>query len=252
MPWVRHDDGLRLIGSRHYEEEEIGQWIARLGESRNQPETVCRMLRELLSTRIASKELIWRLSKWCHWNHWSEEVAREITKELFHGIICRRLRDQQNRPIPNRAYAEADYQTWTERVIQRSQASAQDVVFPDEIDESACYPEGAARRSLVNSYERNREARSRCIEHYGTQCFICGFDFGKAYDGVGDGFIHVHHLRQLSSIGENYAVDPIADLRPICPNCHAIIHLYRQPFSIEKVQQMVAQARARHPQGPFA
>ena len=29
------------------------------------------------------------------------------------------------------------------------------------------------------------------------------------------GFIHVHHLKQLSTVGEGYAVDPIADLRPI-------------------------------------
>jgi len=252
MPWVRHKDGLRLIGSPHYDEQEIGQWINRLGESRNKPETVCRMLRELLSTRIASKELIWRLSKWCDWNHWSEEVAREIANGLFHGIMCRRLLDKHNRPIPNRASAEGDYQTWIERVIQNSHGSAQDTVFPDEVDESACYPEGATRKAIVNSYERNREARSRCIQHYGTRCFICRFDFAKAYDGVGNGFIHVHHLRQLSSIGENYAVDPIADLRPVCPNCHAIIHLYRQPFTIENVEQMVRRARSRHPGGPFA
>jgi 5-methylcytosine-specific restriction protein A len=40
-------------------------------------------------------------------------------------------------------------------------------------------------------------------------------------------------------------VDPIADLRPVCPNCHAVIHLNKQPFTIEDVQAMVKRSRAR-------
>lgn len=36
--------------------------------------------------------------------------------------------------------------------------------------------EGAACRVWVNAYERNLEARRRCIEHHGATCGICGFD----------------------------------------------------------------------------
>jgi len=35
----------------------------------------------------------------------------------------------------------------------------------------------------------------------------------------------VHHLVPISKIGKKYRVDPIKDLRPVCPNCHAVIHL---------------------------
>jgi hypothetical protein len=252
MPWVRDNDGLVLTGIPHYNVHEIRQFIQELRRSKNQPQTICSMLENLLLTGRVSKDLVWRLSKWCDWNHWSEKVARSIADRCFHGIICRRLRDQSNRPLPDRATAEADYQTWLARVVEAGAGLQAGVVFPDEVDQSQTYFEGAVRRVSVNAYERNTDARAKCIDHYGPRCFVCRFEFGKAYDGVGQGYIHVHHLRKLSEVGCEYQVDPIADLRPVCPNCHSIIHLYREPFSIEDLRAMVARSRERHPDGPFA
>jgi hypothetical protein len=31
-------------------------------------------------------------------------------------------------------------------------------------------------------------------------------------------------MRELSQVPPGYKVDPINDLRPVCPNCHAMIH----------------------------
>jgi predicted HNH restriction endonuclease len=92
----------------------------------------------------------------------------------------------------------------------------------------------------VNAYERNPEARRRCIEHYGSRCCICGFDFGAVYGSALAEFIHVHHCRPLSEIAGEYVVDPIEDLRPVCPNCHAVIHRRTPPFTIEEVRSMLA------------
>ncbi|MDC9497701.1 MULTISPECIES: HNH endonuclease [unclassified Pseudoalteromonas] len=36
--------------------------------------------------------------------------------------------------------------------------------------------------------------------------------------------MHVHHIVPISDIGDEYQVDPIRDLRPVCPNCHAMLH----------------------------
>ena len=62
------------------------------------------------------------------------------------------------------------------------------------------------------------------IAHYGTACQICGFDFGKAYGPAFAGKIEVHHIVPLSEIREDYAVDPIHDLIPVCSNCHTALH----------------------------
>jgi len=107
--------------------------------------------------------------------------------------------------------------------------------------------EGATRRVLVNAYERNDAARSACIAEYGTACVACGFDFERAYGSAGAGFIHVHHLVPLSSIGDNYTVDPVRDLRPVCANCHVMIHRRTPPFAIEDIQQFIKDATGRDP-----
>ncbi len=84
--------------------------------------------------------------------------------------------------------------------------------------------EGAKTKVTVNKYERNPITRQRCIEHYGYSCSICTFNFHQIYGDIGKNFIHVHHIKPLHEIRENYIVDPIKDLIPVCPNCHAMLH----------------------------
>lgn len=108
---------------------------------------------------------------------------------------------------------------------------------PEEIPSSTTHLEGKVRQVLVNTYERNPAARGKCIAHYGTACSVCSFDFGKTYGDIGEGFIHVHHLKEVSSIGKEYEVDPIEDLRPVCPNCHSMLHTARPSLSIEALRQ---------------
>lgn len=112
---------------------------------------------------------------------------------------------------------------------------------PGEGELPESYLEGAVIRVSVNAYERNAEARKTCIEHYGCTCAVCGFDFEVAYGEIGRGFIHVHHVKPLSEIGEQYEVDPIQDLRPVCPNCHAMIHTKSPAMTIEELKTLIGQ-----------
>lgn len=70
--------------------------------------------------------------------------------------------------------------------------------------------EGATRTITVNAYERSAEARRRCIAYYGARCTVCAFDFADRYGAGRQGVIHVHHLRPLADVGEEYEVDPVA------------------------------------------
>ncbi|MFV0442884.1 MAG: HNH endonuclease [Planctomycetaceae bacterium] len=117
------------------------------------------------------------------------------------------------------------------------------VKLPEEVITDTLV-EGAVRRITVNAYERNPEARKLCIEHYGAVCAICQFDFGVTYGPIADGFVHVHHLIPLSEIGTEYEVDPIHDLIPVCPNCHAVIHMGGQCLRIEQVRDMLTSSRS--------
>ncbi len=114
-----------------------------------------------------------------------------------------------------------------------------DTVPAEEVLASATFPEGAVERVLVNRYERDPRAREACVAKYGTVCSICQFDFVAKYGQVMNGFIHVHHLKSLATLGPDYEVDPERDLRPVCPNCHAVLHRKEPPYAIEDVIQFI-------------
>jgi 5-methylcytosine-specific restriction protein A len=63
---------------------------------------------------------------------------------------------------------------------------------------------------------------------------------GERYGQVMKDFIHVHHLLPLSRIGAKHMVNPTTDLRPICPNCHAVIHRRDPPLSIEQARDLLS------------
>lgn len=120
------------------------------------------------------------------------------------------------------------------KVITKSDKSP----FPDEIDDEDHF-EGSVTRVAVNRYERDGKARGKCIDHYGAICSLCKFDFSEKYGVIGEGFIHVHHLIPVSEIGKKYQLDPIMDLRPVCPNCHAMLHKKKPPFTIEELLAVI-------------
>lgn len=111
--------------------------------------------------------------------------------------------------------------------------------FPDEVNDEEPYFEGALSTVRVNRYERDHEAREKSIAYHGAKCSVCGFIFADMYGALGEGFIHVHHLVPLSQIGTTYKVDPIKDLRPICPNCHAMLHKRIPPYSIDELSRLI-------------
>jgi 5-methylcytosine-specific restriction protein A len=118
--------------------------------------------------------------------------------------------------------------------------NANPTTLPEEVCNADALYEGAVTSILVNVYERNPIARQQCIEHYGTSCLICGFDFAKAYGTLAEGYIHVHHEKPLSTIGASYIVDPVEDLKPVCPNCHAVIHMHGECRSLAEVKMLFA------------
>lgn len=112
-------------------------------------------------------------------------------------------------------------------------------IYPDDVEEDGALTEGAVRSVLVNQYERSPAARRKAIDHYGCRCAVCEFDFENRYGAIGRGFIHVHHVVDIATIGREYQIDPIGDLRPVCPNCHAMLHTRRPAMSIGELKSLL-------------
>jgi hypothetical protein len=100
------------------------------------------------------------------------------------------------------------------------------------------FMEGEASLLPRNIYERNPQARAQCIKHFGATCQVCKLDFEKAYGNIGIGFIHVHHTAPIAARGGEYVVNPLTDLVPLCPNCHAMIHRRDPPYTVVELIEL--------------
>jgi 5-methylcytosine-specific restriction protein A len=112
-----------------------------------------------------------------------------------------------------------------------------DVDYPET--DSQLY-EGALMKVNANKYERSQKARRECVAKKGYRCMVCGVDFEATYGEVGKGFIHVHHLTPISSIGKEYELNVDTDLVPVCPNCHYMLHRKNPPYTIEELKEMLS------------
>lgn len=109
--------------------------------------------------------------------------------------------------------------------------------------ENVIHMEGKKSQVLTNRYERNPANRELCLQTHGYKCRICGFDFENMYGTIGQKFIHVHHIEKVSSHGGEYILDPINDLIPVCPNCHAMLHREDPPLSPDDLREVIIKQR---------
>jgi 5-methylcytosine-specific restriction endonuclease McrA len=174
----------------------------------------------------------------------SRKLGADISPELLHSEediqrIATQLQGQyEPGTIRNDVSAMRQY---VAMVIAAGLWQPAQPLLPEEIADPSLCVEGAIRQVAVNAYERNPEARRRCIARHGTSCCICQFSFGAVYGQVAEGYIHVHHLRPLSEIGGEYVLNPEEDLRPVCPNCHAVLHRRIPAYSVEEVKAFLPQ-----------
>lgn len=147
------------------------------------------------------------------------------------------------RLVKTRGWNKLPDSTHTDELWKRLRGAAA-LASPKQIINQAGLVEGATRTISVDTYERNPKARQCCIDHYGPNCYICGLNFGARYGEVAEGFIHVHHLRALADSKAEYNVDPVKDLRPVCPNCHAVLHRQNPPYDIDYVKGLLRRRSA--------
>jgi len=111
-------------------------------------------------------------------------------------------------------------------------------LYPGEASSERSFREGPAAQVMVSRYERDPAARAECINKYGDRCVVCSLSFGEMYgDDIGAGFIHVHHLDPLSSSKGAEVATSVERLRPVCANCHAMLHRTNPPLSPEDLKR---------------
>ncbi|MEQ8765162.1 MAG: HNH endonuclease [Planctomycetota bacterium] len=104
----------------------------------------------------------------------------------------------------------------------------------------AKYSEGTRYAVNAVGIERSPRARQACLAHHGVKCMACGIAFGEIYGEIGQGFMHVHHLKPIGDSSGTREVDPVRDLIPLCPNCHAMVHRRNPPLTVSQLKQALA------------
>jgi 5-methylcytosine-specific restriction protein A len=113
---------------------------------------------------------------------------------------------------------------------------------PAELVPGTCPPDAVARIE-ANRYERDADARRICLAFHGTSCAACGFSFEVSYGNAAVNAIEVHHLVPPAMLQGRYGLDPVADLVPLCPNCHAVAHLgVVSPRTVSELRNIIAAA----------
>ncbi len=130
-------------------------------------------------------------------------------------------------------------------VALRVLAADAGVPLPEDVHvvrTGARYVEGRLVDVVMTYRERSEQARSACLSAYGFDCVVCGVNLKRKYRGMDRELIHVHHEDPLSQAKGSREFDPIETMKPVCPNCHSVIHSRTVPYSIEEVRTMLLHA----------
>jgi 5-methylcytosine-specific restriction enzyme A len=162
-----------------------------------------------------------------------EQIRPEAISQAVPGMAWRDLTVRSGMDLPSGAEPGL-------RRLWREQGPTADV--PARVV-AGTYPPAAVSTIDVNRYERDPEARRVCLAFHGTSCAACGFSYEAAYGDAGTGYIDVHHVVPPDMLGNGYQLDPIADLVPLCPNCHTLAHHgLTAPRTVSELRKIVAAA----------
>lgn len=119
---------------------------------------------------------------------------------------------------------------------------------PKKYEEAACQgvAEGVAHTVRLTRYERSPLNRKLCLTLQGYDCKVCGFNFETSYGEIGRHYIQVHHLVPVSKQIPGYIINPLRDLLPVCPNCHAMLHTRDPPLSPGELRNLMLRSEILH------
>lgn len=98
--------------------------------------------------------------------------------------------------------------------------------------------EGRLEEATYLRKSRNRDIVEQRKKLDRNTCQVCGFKFSLDNTYV----IECHHKHSLAAIDKE-TVTTLDDLVCLCPNCHRIAHIRKQPYSIEELKNLIGTTR---------
>ncbi|MEH6393338.1 HNH endonuclease [Pseudoalteromonas sp.] len=210
-----------------------------------------------LKAKVPTKEQALEIARHCYakeeswmgqlgeWPAWYTHKRRTIMNELVSSEDRRSITKKFAYELPPKSALHiGEWGVWELKVVKSDgdfEVYESGAVSRDEIPkiDDTQIIEGQELSYQLTKYERSSKARQQCIEHHGVKCKVCDLNFESLYGDIGRGFIHVHHIVPVSRQKDEYQIDPINDLIPVCPNCHSMLHRRDPPHSIEELRAIL-------------
>lgn len=106
----------------------------------------------------------------------------------------------------------------------------------NETNSQLRFDEGFRTEIIKEVLKRDKRLVELAKAKYGTKCTVCKFDFGKTFGIHGAGFIEVHHLEPIANGKRKTTIE---DVRPVCSNCHRMIHRGNELLSIKDLKKII-------------
>ncbi len=175
----------------------LWDWIVDLDQPLN-PRTIAGAEGYKWSPQQSGTELNEEISEtvWLAWVAWVERDGERLG-DLLHPEF---LKDE-------------DKSQFSELVVESSENTVSSL-------------EGRFIESWSKRRERDPTNRARCLARYEARCMVCDMSFLEEYGEIGLNFIHVHHEQPLGGVthADGVLYHASDDLKPVCPNCHAMLH----------------------------
>jgi len=107
-------------------------------------------------------------------------------------------------------------------------------IFPNRIE---------GKEKFIKEYKYNSRHKNLVKDaklKWKTNCWVCGFNFIEKYGNLGKDFIEIHHLMPISNGERESTVD---DVRPVCSNCHRMIHRRKEMLTIQQLKNIIEEVK---------
>lgn len=116
------------------------------------------------------------------------------------------------------------------------------------IEEEESFPEGALRKAFKLHSKRERDPKVIRLAKSSAKrlcCAACGFDFGKMYGELGEGYIEGHHIKPIAEMKPRGEATTVKDIALVCSNCHRMLHRMRPLITIEELKEKINEQRLK-------
>ena len=133
----------------------------------------------------------------------------------------------------------------THRILSGMATGRRPIVLTDETMISEGGVIDIAKR---RARQRSKILRDAAVEYYThdgrIECHACLLEFSRHYGPIGKIYIEIHHLNPICEYEGEVEIDldeAIKEVRPLCANCHRVVHLHKPILTIKAVKEALCE-----------